>query len=638
MTDMMATPGKQPAAADGALRDRILALLAAGQRDAAIQAGRTLLGEQPGVRSLRFLRKTAESEAARQAGLKAYKVALLSSFSIEFLHDALIAYGFVNGLRLQLYQAGFGSFRQEMLDHASGLYAWSPDAVVLAVEGEDWVPAAYGGVPRHAEQDSAALVDGFRSEIGALIGAFRSRSKAQLLIHNLALPVWRRLGILDAHSPAGQALLVNRLNDALHSAAEGAVDVHVVDYAALTSRYGARQWYDPRMRLYAGAPIAQPMLPHLAREHVKFIRCFVGFNKKCLVLDLDNTLWGGVLGEEGVDGIHLGPTYPGSAFVEFQRHVLALRQRGVILAIASKNNAADVDEVLARHRFMVLRKEHFSDAQVHWDLKSESLRRIAATLGIGLEHVVLADDNPAECEQVRGALPMVTVIQLPPQPERYVEALYEDGWFDALAISSEDARRGELYQQRADSEALRSSSVSLEDYYRALDMEFRVAPVDRASLKRAAQLTQKTNQFTVTTRRYSEAQLTELMSRAEWSLVTVGVTDRFGDNGIVGVMMARVVDGALDIDTFLLSCRLIGRTVETGMLAYLCDLAEHRGLKALTGQLVPTEKNCPVRGLFEQHGFSRIAEDASGGTVWRISLPGQRVPWPEWFRVVRGGV
>lgn len=635
MTDPMPA-SEQPAAADGRLRDRIAALLAAGQRDAAIQAGRTLLGEQPGMRSLRFLRKVAESEAAGQAGLKAYKVALLSSFSIEFFHDALIAHGFVNGLRLQVYQPGFGSFRQEVLDPASGLYASSPDAIVLAVEGEHWVPAAYGGVLRDREPDAAALTNSFRDELGSLIAAFRARSTAPLLIHNLAPPVWYRLGILDARSAHGQARLVHRLNDALAEAADGAADVHVVDYATLASRYGARQWYDPRMRLYAAAPIAQPMLGHLAREHLKFLRGFVGFNKKCLVLDLDNTLWGGVVGEEGVDGIDLGPTYPGSAFVEFQQHVLALRERGVLLAIASKNNPGDVDEVFARHRFMVLRKDDFSDVQAHWEPKSESLRRIAANLGIGLEHIVLADDNPAECEQVRSALPMVTVIQLPRQPERYVDVLHEDAWFDALTISREDARRGELYQQRADAEALRRSSVSLEDYYRALDMEFRVAPVDGSSLKRAAQLTQKTNQYTVTTRRYSEGQLTQLMADPEWSLVTVGVTDRFGDNGIVGVMMARAVDTVLDIDTFLLSCRVIGRTVETGMLAYLCDLAERRGLKALTGQLIPTEKNLPVRSLFDQHGFSKIGEDASGGTVWRLSLPEQRVPWPAWLRVVRG--
>ena len=449
MTDAIETRSSRSATADNGLREKIEAQLEAGQRDSAIQAARLLLSEQPGLRSLRFVRKAAESDAALRAGLKPYKVALLSSFSIEFAHDALIAYGFINGLRLDLYQAGFGAFRQELLNRASALYAWSPDAMVLAVEGEDWVPAAYGGNSQGADHDAARLVEDFRSEIDILVSSLRAHSSVPLLIHNFALPAWRRLGVLDAGSADGQAHLVNRLNDALREAAAASPGVYIVDYAALTNRHGTLHWYDPRMRLYARAPIAQPMLAELAREHLKFFRCLVGASKKCLVLDLDNTLWGGVVGEEGVDGIQLGPTYPGSAFVEFQQHVLALQQRGVILAIASKNNPADVDEVFARQRFMALRKEHFADLQIHWELKSESLSRIAANLGIGLEHIVFVDDNPAECEQVRGTLPMVTVLRLPPQPERYTEALHADGWFDVLALSNEDLRRGELYQQRA---------------------------------------------------------------------------------------------------------------------------------------------------------------------------------------------
>jgi FkbH-like protein len=621
---------------DRGLREDAEALLKAGRRDAAIQAARSLLREQPGLRTCRFLRKLAESDAAIAAGLRSYKVALLSSFAIEFVHDALIAYGFVNGLRLQLYQPGFGVFRQELLDPASGLYASKPDAIILAVEGEDWVPAAYGGHPREGESAATRLTEAFRSEFEMLLARLRSSSSAPLLVHNFAMPAWRRLGILDVGHPNGQGRLVNSLNEALVRAAESVAGVYVVDYAALMHRHGMVHWQDPRMRLYARAPIAQPMLSELAREYLKFLRCLVGFNKKCLVLDLDNTLWGGLAGEEGVDGIQLGATYPGSAFVEFQQHVLALQQRGVILAIASKNNPADVDAVFSSHRFMQLARDHFADMQVHWDLKSESLRRIAGKLGIGLEHVVFVDDNAAECEEVCTALPMVTVIALPPQPERYVEALHEDGWFDVLALSSEDLRRNELYRQRAEAEALRAERGGVEEYYRALDMEFRVAPVNGSSLKRAAQLTQKTNQLNVTTRRYSEAELARMTNDPGWIAATVGVTDRFGDNGIVGVMLARTVHDTLHLDTFLLSCRVIGRGVETAMLAYLCDVAEERKLAALDAELIPTEKNVPVRDLFERHRFERVSGDGAGATGWRISLPDQRVSWPEWFRVVRG--
>jgi FkbH-like protein len=634
MTDVIGTRSTQSTAAEKSLRESVEALLKAGQRDSAMQAARLLLNEVTGMRTWRFLRRAAESEAAAQVGFKTFKVALLSSFSIEFLHDALIAYGFANGLKLELYQCAFGAFRQDLLDQKSALYAWSPDVVVLAVRGEDWVPAAYGHHTDEGPADAAHLIESFRQEISALIAALRGNSSASLLINNFAAPTWRHLGILDANTADGQSRLVNRLNEALLEVAASATGVHIVDYAALTHRHGLLHWHDERMRLYAQAPIAQPMLAELAREYLKFFRCLVGLSKKCIVLDLDNTLWGGVVGEEGVDGIHLGANYPGSAFVEFQQHLLALHGRGVVLAIASKNNRADVDEVFAVHRSMLLRKEHFADMQVHWEPKSESLCRIASNLDIGLEHLVLIDDSPAECEQVRRALPMVTIIQLPRQPERYVEALHQDGWFDVLALSQEDLRRGELYLQRASAAALRASGGGVEDYYRALNMELHIAPVDRKSLKRAAQLTQKTNQLNVTTRRYSESQLDALIADPDWSLVTVGVTDRFGDNGIVGIMFARASGTVLLLDTFLLSCRVIGRAVETAMLAHLCDIAEQRGLTELAGELIPTAKNMPVRDLFERHGFAKVNEDASGASLWRIRLPEQRVQYPDWFRLV----
>jgi FkbH-like protein len=637
MTEASTAQAVPSTRSDGLLRESVQSFIAAGNRDAALQAARMLLSGQPGLRTERFLRKAAESDAGRRLGLKPCKVALLSSFSIEFVHDPLIAYGFANGFQLVLYQAGFGAFRQELLDQSSGLYASSPDVVLLAVEGEDWVPAAYGSYASSGEQDHARVIEDFTNEARALLEGLRKRSNAPVLVHNFAPPAWRHYGILDAKSASGQGRLVQQLNEALQAAAGAFADVHVVDYAALVNRQGARQWYDARMRLYAKCPLTHPALTCLAREYLKYLRSFAGFNRKCLVLDLDNTLWGGVVGEEGIDGIALGTTYPGSAFVEFQNRVLDLRRRGVILAVASKNNPADVDEIFARHQSMVLRKEHFADMQVHWEPKSVSLTRIAKNLAIGLEHIVFADDNPAECEQVRGALPGVTVIQLPPQPERYIEALEEDGWFDTVSLSDEDRRRGELYQQRDQAEAMRAANTSIEDYYRALDMEMRVAPVDGSTLKRAAQLTQKTNQLNVTTIRYTEAELTQRMADPDWHLVTVGVTDKFGDNGIVGIMFAHAGQDSLDIDTFLLSCRVIGRTVETAMLAHLCDLAEQRNLRSLNGRLIPTSKNVPVRDLFERHGFEKISEDPAGATNWRIGIPDARVKWPEWFRVVRAG-
>jgi len=612
------------------LRRDVTAHLAAGELHRAAHAARELLEREPGRRTHAFLRDCARKSAA-SAALKPVKVALLSSFSIEFLHDSLIALGFVNGLAVDVYQAGFGTFRQELLDPSSALYRETPDVIVLAVEGGDWTRSADADFLDTDERGIDAAVDAFGNELRGLVAALRLRSTAPLLVQNFALPAWRKLGIFDAKASRGQGAIVSQLNDAVARVARDSTDVHVVDYAALVNRHGAQNWFDDRMRLYARAPVASAMQPNLSAEYVKFMVALNGLNKKCLVVDLDNTLWGGVVGEDGVDGIALGPTYPGSAYVEFQRYVLDLHRRGVIIAAASKNNPADVDEALTRHRFMLLRKEHFADMQIHWEPKSQSVARIAQNLSIGLEHIVLVDDNPAECEEVRRALPMVRVIELPSQPEMFVRRVQEAGLFETLTLSDEDRRRGELYRQRAQAEAARGTMTSLEDYYRDLAMELDISPVEAASLARTAQLTQKTNQFNVTTLRYSEAEVALRAENPEWVVRTVAVKDRFGDNGIVGVMMAQADGTEMRIDTFLLSCRVIGRTIETAMLAELCDDARRRGLTALRGQIIPTAKNSPARDLFERHGFSLAPGGEQGVTFWRLDTAAQNVAWPDWL-------
>lgn len=622
--------------ADSDPRTAIQRSLAAGSPHAAMWLARQLLQEQPSLANFRFIRKLIEGFPQRESDFKLFKVALLSSFSIEFVHDSLIAFGFVNGLRIEIYQPGFALIRQEMLDSTSGLYAYAPDATILAIEGEDWLPEIYTNVLDSDSSDESldGAIERFGQEINSLARAFRSSSLKTLLVHNLAQPRVRRAGIADLRLPRGQGRLVAKLNQALGEALANVPDAHVVDYAELVNHFGVQHWYDSRMRLYAKAPISNAMLGNLSQHYLRYFRAVTGFSKKCLVVDLDNTLWGGVVGEDGIDGIQLGPDYPGIAFFEFQRSILDLYRRGVILAVASKNNLDDVEAVFLNHRSMLLRKEHFSAWEVHWERKSESLKRIAKHLDIGLEHMVFTDDNPAECEQIRRELPMVTVIQLPRGPEKYVDALFAAGLFDTVGLSAEDRRRGQLYQQRAEAQSLRSEKNNIEDYYKDLDMALSIAHVDRTSLTRAAQLTQKTNQFNISTIRYSEAELNGRAADPDWLVATVSVRDRFGDNGIVGVMMARESADDFNIDTFLLSCRVIGRTVETAMLAFLCDAAKGRGLKKLCGRMVPTAKNAPVQDMFEKHGFNKRGQDEFGSNAWELDLSGGAgVERPSWFRV-----
>lgn len=591
-----------------------------------------LLAESTAARVPAALRKALDTADRGRLNLRPFRIALLSSFSIEFVHDALVCQGFLEGLDVQIYQAGFDQYRQEILTERSCLHAFQPHATVLAVQGEGWIPSIYEGFLQAPTEEHRAAVDAALAQMEQLTTAFAAGIGGLLLVHNLDAPRLPALGILDGKTSTGQNECVMQFNAGLYELARRVPDLHVVDYAGLVAELGRERWYDPRMAHYAKAPVSSAGLSRLAAAYARFMRARVGATRKCLVLDLDNTMWGGVVGECGLDGIQLGPDYPGSAFVEFQKAVQQLSRRGVLLAIASKNNPDDVFEVFERHPHMVLRKGDFVANRVHWNPKSESLRSLAEELNLGLEHFVFVDDNPAECEQVRLALPMVTVIELPRAPERYVEALMRKGYFDGLSFSDEDRRRGELYRQRRQAENLMRGADSLEAYYRQLEMRVTIEHLGDATLARAVQMTQKTNQFNVTTRRYTESELRARADASDWLMLTVRVSDRFGDHGIVGLLFAREANDALDIDTLLLSCRVIGRTVETAMLSVLCDEATGRGLMRLTGTIVPTARNVPVRDLFERHGFERTGDSQDTESTWHLRVgEGARVQCPEWI-------
>ena len=582
-----------------------------------------------GIRDAKFIRKSLEGVAA-PAG-RQLRVALLSSFSIEFITDILIAEAFAEGVFVDLHVAGFDQYRQEIIDPNSGLYAFRPDVVVLAVEGRSWIPGLYDDYLATGMSHEEALVENGLRAIASLVETFRRNCSAALLIHDLETPRRRALGIADGRLGKGQNAAIGAANERLFEIARAIAGVYVVDYSGLVAGAGASRWFDDRMRFYARAPIASSMLAELAREYVKYLRALIGLSKKCLVVDLDNTLWGGIVGETGPLGVALGSEYPGNAFVAFQRAILDLQRRGIILAIASKNNPADVDEVFKTNRAMLLKKEHFSAIDIGWHDKATSLPSIAKSLSIGLEHIVFVDDNPAECALIERMVPAVRVICLPDQPEHYVDALCTDGLFDGLSLSAEDFRRAELYRNREQAEAARRGSASLDSFYRDLAMTVILEPITPASLPRAAQMTQKTNQFNVTTIRFTEADLVERLGDANWWIRTIELNDRFGGHGVTGLVMARLGQEYVEIDTFLLSCRVIGRTVETAALARLARHARSLGFARIKGQIIPTAKNMPVRDLYERHGFQRDPDDE---TVWWLDLRNAIPNEPDWLKIV----
>jgi FkbH-like protein len=544
-----------------------------------------------------------------QLALIPYRVAILRSFTVEPLVPLLRAECFTAGIDVTIHVGEFNVWVQEVLDPSSALYQFRPDALILAIH------------------------DATLEQLRDAVEMFRRHSSAAVIMHMIESPMTPSQGVLDAQIAEGQWEQAQGVNSDIRELARQHRGVYVLDYDALVARHGRQNWRDERKWLTVRLPIAAPYLRHLVREWMRFLQPLTGKIVKAVVTDLDNTLWGGVVGEDGVEGLQLGPEYPGAAYQAVQRVLLDLHARGILIAVCSKNNADDAMTVIEKHPGMLLSPKHFAALRINWNDKPRNLREIADELNIGVDALAFLDDNPVEREAVRAALPEVTVIDVPADVLLWPQILRDQPVFERLVLSSEDARRSEYYvaeRQRREAEA---ACHTPEDFLRSLEQEVEIAALDAMSLTRVAQLTQKTNQFNVTTRRYTEQQISELSQRRGWGVYSLRVRDRFGDNGIVGVAILGCDGATAQIDTFLLSCRVIGRGVETTLLSFLCDQARKSGCRIVRGSFLPTKKNAPARDFFSNHGFAKVAADEDG-SLWELNLAdGRGVAAPPYIRV-----
>jgi len=617
------------------LRAEVDRLIAQGAFDLAARRLSELWRRDPasGTASFVISRIDELREKTREGlALAKFKLAILRSFTVEPIVPLLRAEAFAYGIDLEVHVGDFNTYVQDMLDSQSSLYRFAPDAVVLAVRSDQAAPELWRDfadlAPEAAQQAAERVVRGYEQ----WIGAFRKHSQAALIIHSLERPSSPSLGVLDDQSEAGQSGLIRRINRELRRIAAGFHGVYVLDYDALVTRHGSEHWHDERKWLMARLPIAAGHLLHMAREWMRFIVPLSGRTSKVLVVDLDNTLWGGVIGEDGMSGIEVGAEYPGAAYQALHRALLDLSRKGILLAVCSKNNLDDAMEALEKHPGMLVRANHFAALRINWTDKAQNLREIAQELNVGIDALAFLDDNPFEREQVRAALPEVTVIDLPKNPLEYASALRNCAALERLTLSSEDQQRTEMYAAQKQRAGVEQNFQSKEDFFRFLEQEAELEPVSDLTLARVAQLTQKTNQFNLTTRRYTEPQLAEMAKQPEWHIFSIKVRDRFGDHGLVGVAIAHDEGEQCEVDTFLLSCRVIGRTVETALLAHLAERAAQRGRKRLMGWFLPTKKNAPARDFYPQHGFER-QETNGAGSLWALDLKSATLRCPDWIKL-----
>ena len=432
------------------------------------------------------------------------------------------------------------------------------------------------------------------------------------------------LGYHLGGGPNGTTFLIRRMNEALR--ANLPVGAYFVDLEQIAGTLGRESFYDARQYFWTKQPFSARGVYRLAEHIWAGIRAVTTGPKKVLVLDLDNTLWGGVVGEVGPLGIELGDSSVGEAYRAVQQHCRDLAQRGVVLAVCSKNNPADAREPFARNRDMVLTLDDCATFEASWDPKPVALRRIARTLRLGLDSFVFFDDDPAEREHVRQTLPDVEVVEIPPDPADYIRALQDGLWFEAVTLTAADTERTAQYRADEKRRAAQDSANSVEDYLRSLGMQSIVRPIDEADLPRVVQLLGKTNQFNLTTRRHTADDVWRILSATGSFGLTLRLRDRFSDYGLISVVLAAPLTEAeqptLRLDTWLMSCRAIGRTVEDYFLNCIAAEAQWRGYVAMLGEFIPTEKNGQVAGLYQRFGFMPQPVGPNGVRRFRLSLCG----------------
>jgi FkbH-like protein len=584
----------------------------------------------PGFGFNDYLRHARFVEERSTAGAP-LRVAVLRSYTVEPIEPVLKIRLMLDGYLPSCWFGGYNQYVQDVLDPAGRLKQFRPDLILMMIRLEELVPDFVEQFPsRPAAEWSDQLASKARELAGLAEQAARDLS-AQVIVQNgsLSRPYF---GVYDAQRRDSQVEAMHSYNRALAEAVEELRGVFIWDFDRFVRGRGADNLYDAKAWYVSRNPFRQAAYPAIVDDLYRYVRGAVGRVKKCVVMDLDNTLWGGIAGEDGLEGIELGTTYPGSCYRDFQRELLRLYDRGILLAIDSKNNEADALRIIDEHPDMVLRRHHFAAMRINWQDKASNLKALVQELNIGMDSLIFVDDNPAECELIRQECPECDVVLLPDKPYLLPAVVETLPGIENIRLTVEDRRKGELYRARADRREHEAQFANMDDFLRSLDMEVAINAAAPFSIPRIAQLTQKTNQMNMTTRRYTEAQIAAFAGDPRYGVFSVAARDRFGDHGIIGVVIAEFSDSVCRIDTLLLSCRVIGRGIEALMVAFIAELARRRSILHLVGEFIPTPKNAPAAGFYEAAGFR-----AAGPNEYRADLLEGSFPPPPHIRLAGSG-
>ena len=532
------------------------------------------------------------------------RLAILGGYSLYPLHDLLEHLCSSQGTPVEVWMGDYDNYASEIMDEAGELYSFAPQVVLLLpAEGR----CKYSGPltdARAAQQAEAAQTAQAVLDLARKVNA---QTGAEVMLTNFMLPSRHDLGAYRSRTLGSDWTFRKWVN--LELGLNAPACVRICDLEFLAARIGGVQAADPRGWFETKQPGSPALLVELAREAAHLIASLKRAPKKVLVLDLDNTLWGGVVADDGLEGIELGDTSPrGEAFKAFQKYIVSLKQRGVLLAVCSKNDFNKAAEPFEKHPEMILRMTDLVSFKANWEPKSENIRQMASELNLGLDSFVFVDDNPAEIDIVRQFAPEVTTLLLGPDPSEYVTQLQDCRLFEPSGITAEDQERTSQYRAEAERKSLEAAVTDMDSYLSSLAMEATFSEFTMVDAPRLSQLINKSNQFNLTTRRRSEAEVLAVMNDPGFAGYSMRLKDRFGDHGLISIVIGQKVDGAMKIDTWLMSCRVLKRQVEEEVLNELARLAGLRGCRRLEGIYLPTAKNEMVRDFYGRMGFILTSE------------------------------
>ncbi|MEJ7586594.1 MAG: HAD-IIIC family phosphatase [Ferruginibacter sp.] len=545
------------------------------------------------------------------ANLKQVKVAVLGDSATQFFIQALRGAGYNQGFDLQLWEADFNQIERQVFDPSSEIYQFSPD-IVLLFHSSHKLLSKYNKL--HPDAYST-LAESQLQLVTNITATLNNHLKARIIYYNYTEINDSVFGSYANKVPASFLFQLRKLNYELMLFSTRESNFYICDISAIQNQYGKSNFFQPSVYINTEMVLSLHLLPEVSVKTVDLIAAMTGIFKKCLIVDLDNTMWGGIIGDDGLENIQLGTLGIGKAFSEFQYWIKKLKNRGIIVAVCSKNTESVAKEPFEKHPDMVLHLEDIAVFVANWDNKADNIRHIQSILNIGFDSMVFLDDNPFERNMVRENIPGITVPELPEDPAEYLEYLYQLNLFETISFSNEDTERTKQYQVEAKRNVLQQSFVNEDDFLKSLDMVSLVEPFTKFNTPRVAQLSQRSNQFNLRTVRYTEPDIEFCAVTEDTFSFSFTLEDKFGDNGIICVIILKKENTTtLFIDTWFMSCRVLKRGMEDFVLNTIATHARKNGYSYLKGEYIPTPKNEMVKDHYSKLGFKE------SGTYWILDV------------------